>query len=215
MDSKISDLLNKINRLTCSASFPRVSKLEFDLLMEHVRNLYDELDLLRNLRSENRVTAEVDEPLQSEDILPESIKLIGKINLPKEKMEDVIVVKKEEPVAIKTDDKVKAVSKSSINEVIQSTVSLNSKLKPKSSQEVQHKLSTKPLKELINLNKRFIFINKLFNGNTDAFTKAVHQIDSLNDFTSAESFIRSYHWDEPSETVNLFMEMVKQRFGVE
>src|SRR5260221_14355563 len=53
MHSKISELMGKINRLAAHPSFPQVSKVEFDLLMQHVRDLYDELASLKNIEIGN------------------------------------------------------------------------------------------------------------------------------------------------------------------
>jgi hypothetical protein len=88
-----------------------------------------------------------------------------------------------------------------------------------SAKEVHHQLSNKPLRELIDLNKRFVIINELFGGSAEAFSKTIHQIDSFDDFAVAESFIHSqpaaqYAWVESSPTVKLFWELVRQKFGV-
>jgi len=209
MRSKVSDLLDKINRLANPAAITEFSPLELDLLKQYLRDLYQELDSMKNGKRAENIKAEVIETIQPQPVL------IG------EKQKEVIVMPKvEEPVVVKAETKVKPTVKSTINEIVQSTESLNSKLKATTAKEVHHKLSTKPLKELIDLNKRFVVVNELFKGNSDAFAQAVQDIDSAENYNSAESIIRKqfadvHQWDESSETVKLFFKLVKQKFGAQ
>src|SRR5687768_115596 len=64
MHSKVSELIGKINWLTAQSSFPQLSKLEFDLLMQHVRDLYQELDALRNDENAGNKKPEVMAPIK-------------------------------------------------------------------------------------------------------------------------------------------------------
>ncbi|MES2621749.1 MAG: hypothetical protein V4615_12940 [Bacteroidota bacterium] len=226
MNLKVSELLGKINGLINQASFPQVSKLEYDLLMQHVRDLYDELYALRNspknenLRTEIRKPIQKDMPLTEEATAPVEREIIRvqPVMEAKQMVKEERVIK-EEVVVVATEVKTKTISKSSINEVVQSVDSLNSRVRP-APKEIHHKLSNKPLKELIDLNKRFVLINELFGGSSDAFAKAVQQIDTFEDFATTESFIHSqlaanYQWKESGETVKLFWGLVRQKFGAE
>src|SRR5258708_4690066 len=49
---RIAGLIGKINEAVTDARFPGLSKLEYDLLMQHLRSLYEELDALRNVNEE-------------------------------------------------------------------------------------------------------------------------------------------------------------------
>jgi hypothetical protein len=207
MQSKVSDLVNKLNRLTALPSFPNLSSLEHDLLMQHLRDLYEELRLIRD------GNAKPNEKEPEETIEPVAM-------IPDIKPIEVPIVKSKEPVAMKTEDKPSSTSKVSLNEVIQTPDSLHSKLKSTSAREIHHKLSTKPMKELIDLNKRYVVISELFKGDADACAKAIEQIDSSENYASAETYVRStlfpaYQWKESSETVKLFLSLVKQKFGAE
>ena len=209
--SKISELLEKINRIAADADFSKLSKLEFDLLMKHLRDLYAELDAVRNSK---QATAQPEVTVTKRTLNPNESVLI------KEPVTgEPVKHKKEEPV-IKVEVKQKEnISKSSINESVQSSSSLNESLKTVS-KEVHRKLSTKPLKDLIDLNKKFILLNELFKGNAEAFSAAIHHIDNADDLAAAEAFIKAelssnYYWDESSQPVRMFMKLVKQKFGEE
>ncbi len=206
MHSKVSSLLEKVNRLTGQSTFPGISTLEYDLLLQHLRELYEELSLLKEGNTTGGIKEEVSETVEAISVAP----------LLKEPEK---TVKQEEPVIVKSEPQIKPNQKSSINEVNRPGESLNSKVKM-NSKEVHHKLSTKPMKELIDLNKRFVVVSELFKGDADACAKAIHQIDVSENYTSAESYIRStlfptYNWNESSETVKLFLSLLKQKFGVE
>lgn len=209
MRPKVSDLLNKINRL---ALLP-LSGIEIDLLKQHLRELYDELDTIKNQEQIVKNQDVIHETKTQEliAVLQQEIVVEKEEAIPIEKYQ----VKEKQRVAEKVGIATKSQPKSSINEIVQSSESLNSKLKT-SSKEIHHKLSVKPLKELLDLNKRFVIVNELFKGNAEAFAKAIEQIDATNDFSSAEVLIRSqYQLDESSQTARLFFKLVKQKFGEE
>ena len=239
--SKISELMNKIHRLTEDPAFPAVSKLERDLLKQHIRNLYDEVD---GLGDESEIPVKK-EPLEDlpvpakRPVIRPNDNLLMKEEPPIQKtadpvMQEVIVVK-EEPVAVKPaatveiktapktetiiEKQVQTIS-STINESIKSTGSLNEKLKTSSAVEMHKKLASKPLKELIDLNKKFVLLNELFKGNTEAYSAAIAHIDTLGDHESAQSFISTqlvsnYAWDESKQSTRMFFKLVKMKFGVE
>jgi hypothetical protein len=236
--SKISDLLDKINKAFENPAFPAISKIERDLLMQHIRSLYDELDTLvvsNNTEAistgkrevVNDATAVIKRPVirPNDNLLINEDAPIHKIVEPVKKAEAVVI--QEEKVVAKTEVKVepkiekKAQSgSSSINESIKSGGSLNEKLKTSSIVEIHKKLGIKPLKELIDLNKKFVLLNELFKGNTEAYTSAITHIDSLPDYGAAETFISTqlaanYFWDETKQSTRMFTKLVKMKFGVE
>ena len=82
------------------------------------------------------------------------------------------------------------------------------------------KLASKPLKELIDLNKRFVLLSELFKGNSEAYAAAISHIDTLPDYETAVSFINSqlvtnYFWDETKQSTRMFTKLVKLKYGVE
>ena len=226
--SKISELLEKVNRL---ATADNLSLLEIDLLKQHLRDLYDvvsDMSITDDNTSNGKQEVKPAVTVTKRTLNPnQNILLNEEPVVKKEKalleatptIVEPVKQKKEEPV-VKAEVKQKeTVSKSSINESVESVSSLNEKVKT-GSKEVHRKLSTKPLKDLIDLNKKFILLNELFKGNSEAFSAAIHQIDSVADYAEAEAFIKAelhtnYFWDESSQSVRMFMKLVKQKFGEE
>jgi hypothetical protein len=224
--SKVSDLLEKINWVLNNPDFPNISKIEMDILMQYTREFYNELDNLRAqivvpvketsdiIKSTHTFWPEATnrkKQFQANDslLLEEKQAKVKEVKPIEEKPKKATV---QEPV-------VKETRTGTINENIKFPSSLNEKLKS-SGNEVHKRLSSKPLKDMIDLNKRFVILNELFKGNAEAFSSAVNHIDSLNDYNEAQAFVQTqlvsnYFWDESSQSVRMFMKLVKQRFGVE
>ena len=73
------------------------------------------------------------------------------------------------------------------------------------------------LKAAIGLNQRFLFSNALFEGNMEAFNRVINEINHLESKEMADTFLRvqiidKYQWDEESEEVLAFFELVERRF---
>ena len=240
--SKISDLLSKINRAIENPSFPAISKLERHLLQQHLRDLYDEIDAT-TLKANELPFAE---PVKKETIAEEPVPVKKPIIKPNDDLfikeepvkarandpikTEVIIAKKENAPVNKSEVKIetpvekkpeKVVQVSStLNESIKTGGSLNEKLKTSSTVEVHKKLATKPLKELIDLNKKFVLLNELFKGNTEAYTTAIAHIDTLPDYETAQAFITTqlvsnYYWDETKQSTRMFSKLVRMKFGLE
>jgi hypothetical protein len=241
---KISELLDKINKAVENPAFPAVSKLERDLLMQHIRSFYEEIDTATqsNISGDEVIapakTEVVKEPTvlvkrpairPNEDLLiKEEVPMHKPVELLKT---EVVIANEEKIVATKPETNVeqrieKKVEKTvqtgspSINESIKTGGSLNEKLKTSSGVEMHKKLAIKPLKELIDLNKRFVLLNELFKGNAEAYASAIAHIDTLTDYDTAQSFISTqlvsnYYWDETKQSTRMFSKLVRMKFGVE
>ena len=240
--SKISDLLSKISKAIENPEFSAVSKLERDLLKQHIRDLYEEIDAI-GLEINSVVVEPVKKETVSEQAVPTKkpiIKPNDDLFMKEEKVivqhtepvkTEVVTVKKENAPVAKPEIKIEApVEKkaekvaqtvsSSINESIKAGGSLNEALKTSSAVEMHKKLATKPLKELIDLNKKFVLLNELFTGNAEAYTTAITHIDTLPDYEAAQSFITTqlvsnYYWDETKQSTRMFSKLVRMKFGVE
>jgi hypothetical protein len=202
MNSKVSELAEKINRITNRPSFPDMSLLEHDLLLQHLRDFYQELEALRITQ-----TATVKEHVQ----IIEAVASMDKTELP----EKISAKENKEPISAVAADKPE--SKISLNENITSESGLNEKLKPNTT-ELHQKIGAKSLKELIDLNKRFAIVNDLFHGDTQAFSIAIMQVDNASGFKEADDYVRNHlmknlNWDAQSQSCKLFLKLLKQKFG--
>ncbi|NIJ51364.1 hypothetical protein [Dyadobacter arcticus] len=70
----------------------------------------------------------------------------------------------------------------------------------------------------IPLGQRFMFVNQLFNRNSEHFDKAVYELDTVKSFEEAENLIwhryaSKYAWDVNGEAVTALLAIVKRKFA--
>lgn len=234
MRPNVLELVEKINRLLQPAKFQHLTKLEADLLKDYLRSLYDVLDdpafgttaaPVHNLVPEDipvSLTADkpAEESLQPENLLIEvDAPIIDKLPI----IENEVAKPAEQDVSLSPTEEITgkesdAITKGSLNEIIKKpSSSLNEKLKGAGS-EVNKKLAARPLKELIDFNKRHALINELFKGDSSAFSQAVESLDKCGDYEVAEGLLlnnlaRTYHWNIEGQTTRMLIKLLKQRFG--
>lgn len=111
--------------------------------------------------------------------------------------------------------------KKEIHEVIgKKDASLNDRLK-EDKKEVVHTLKDAPVKDLrkaIGLNDKFVFINELFRGDENMYERSIKTINGFQNFAEAEFWIKrelklKLGWDEQSEAVAHFDQVVRRRFS--
>lgn len=78
--------------------------------------------------------------------------------------------------------------------------------------------SIQKLADSIALNERFLFSNELFNGNMEAFKRALTELDHIASIADAQRYIdvqlkTENQWNMESETVERFVSLVKRRFN--
>ena len=70
----------------------------------------------------------------------------------------------------------------------------------------------------IALGQRFMFVNQLFNKNSDSFDEAIRELEQAKTFEEARElmsykFASKYFWDMSSDAVNDLMALVKRKFN--
>lgn len=70
----------------------------------------------------------------------------------------------------------------------------------------------------IALGQRFMFVNQLFNKNSDSFDEAMRELEQAKNFEEAREmmsykFASKYFWDMSSDAVNDLMALVKRKFN--
>lgn len=72
------------------------------------------------------------------------------------------------------------------------------------------------LSKEISLNKKFAFVNELFDGNMDQYSAAIQQLNNIGSLEYAKKYINELkatrRWDRESATVNSFIELVERRW---
>jgi hypothetical protein len=98
--------------------------------------------------------------------------------------------------------------------------SMNEKLRVEKIElgNVLHETPVKDLKKAIGINDRYLFINELFRGDETMYERSIKTINSFNIFPEAEYWIMrelklKLAWNEDSETVVLFDQLIKRRFS--
>jgi len=238
MDSKVSELLNKINGILNQGPVNGLSKLEYDLLMQHVRDLYTELDEARNATEiaavpmakpvvEERIVETIqpeeliiNAPEPKQEVIVQNDIPVKQPELPKQDIiHELPKVEKRIEVPEIIQKQVEAVPPQvPLNERIKTTGTLNERLKAVNT-EIHHKLTTRQFKEMIDLNRRFVFVNELFKGNADSFAQAIQMIDATQDYDNAEAQVTlladEFGWDRSTQSAKLFAKLVRQKFGVD
>ena len=71
------------------------------------------------------------------------------------------------------------------------------------------------LKDRLTINQKFMFTKMLFQGDFDAFSKAITHLDSLSTLEQATSHLHAHYpqWDRETEEYEEFMELVTRRFS--
>lgn len=98
--------------------------------------------------------------------------------------------------------------------------SLNDKLKEEKTEVVEILKSSpvKDLKKAIGINDQYLFINELFRGDENMYERSIKTINTFSIFAEAEYWIQrelkvKLGWDENSEAVQHFNQLVKRRFS--
>lgn len=97
---------------------------------------------------------------------------------------------------------------------------LNDKLKIEQ-KEIATSISEMPIKDLrkaIGINDRFLFLNELFRGDETMYERSIKTINSFNILGEAEFWVSrelktKLGWEDESETVKLFDQLIKRRFS--
>jgi len=76
----------------------------------------------------------------------------------------------------------------------------------------------KNLKELIDINDRFLFIQKLFGGSYLAFEESVNQINSIDTYSEALDYIdykikSNFDWDSNADEVARFLTILEKKYN--
>ncbi len=111
--------------------------------------------------------------------------------------------------------------RSEINEAMsKKELSLNERLKMNNS-EIGNKLKEVPIKDLkkaVGVNERYAFIQELFRGDEIMYERSIKTINSFSVLPEAEYWIQrelkvKIGWNEDSDTVKQFDQLVKRRFA--
>ncbi len=101
-----------------------------------------------------------------------------------------------------------------------SGVELNERNKQEDDNSLGYRLQKSAIRDLraaIGLNERFLFANELFDGNMEAFNRALNELNHIESRDDAYKFINMqlrerFKWNEESEVTEKFLDLVERRF---
>ncbi len=80
-----------------------------------------------------------------------------------------------------------------------------------------HEGQTDSMMAAISVNHRYMFINELFDGEADLFTKAINNVENSSSFDESveilvQNYAKDYHWDMNSDEVKELLKIIFRRF---
>lgn len=190
---------------------------ELNLISESKRTrVVRHIEEAKVLKQESPITKsekeeKVDEVVKIEEVQPEIKPAVTKEvevtppPTPKSETPKTTFVKKEG----------KSLPKSVIGEVLgKENKSLNEQLfTNNTSGEASFQTPISDLKKAIGINDRFFFQRELFESKAEVFDQVVAQINAMQDYDSAITFIKgNFSWNFEEEAAATFLELVKRRF---
>lgn len=164
---------------------------------------------------ENISTVIVDEapPLSNEEEV-----IVTTTQIVEEKKEPLPIA--EEPTKVE-EPIIEKINPAILNESFsqQTTASFNEKLQTSTIETgLNERFAIGSMKSLIDFNRKFVFIQELFKGDSEAYNIAIDTIDKCENIQSAFHFITTsvlptYKWDMNASSVKLFDKLVRQKFG--
>jgi len=165
-------------------------QIEFDIIMENLRRMYDDINKLYrlNVKEEKKTTIPVAEPvLPFAGIVPE--------RTTKPPFETSPVIEKRNEIS----ENPPASTLFSFEDLgfTQKLQEAREKTMPRPTQKVHH-----DLKSLININDKFLFINELFDGNLREYSQAIERMNNSKEKQEAFAFLtellKANYWNSQS-----------------
>jgi len=209
LSAKIEQLLESANR---SGKFSVIDK---DLLTNYVRELYELIVAIQPGRIESRPIEETEERKPKREQ--------PKVQVEEEE-EDNENYTEEQPAEEPPRQKKNDTPKKSITEIYSQRdgngkVTVNEKFK-RQGLEVADRLKQTPIKDLkayIGLNKRFTFINTLFNGDEKRYEETITRVNEFKSYEEAAGYIQnnvlqSFEWKNDEPLVDEFFTLLMRRY---
>ena len=196
----------------------KVPQIEFDIMLENVRKLYENLHMLSRVNDpyeffeQKEKEQETQEPERGE--IPEPL-----IRIQYGRPAEMIEITEPEPVR---KEKIPTAEDISVpGDLFGGELSgFNEKLKEareKSPGMPQKKEKINDLKSLISINEKFLFINELFDGNLRDYNENMEILNKYSDFQSASEYLdllrKKNLWDSASGAFRKMMELLEKRFS--
>ena len=206
---EIKLLLEKINlliRIFDKEGIDKISKLEKELLKEQANNLLHAIEELEVHAIP--VEAAVPPPPAPKQVAPDPPKQIEQVEAPAPKVEEV-PAKEVEEVAAQAPSTPKSTEHLSLNERL-------ALMKEKGETSISNGSKYRNMKEIIDLNKSFIFKKQLFDNNNETYNSFISELNQTDSEESAQVVIDKYAdklgWDTEEKVYELICRAAEKRF---
>ena len=219
MEQRMKEILNQVaeigQRLGQTKEDTPVPSIEVDLILEKIRQLYDNV---RNLNSYSPDSSQTP-PVEKQEIHhPEKETIVAPATEPvaqpsQEPVTESVPEQAPESVPGKTkqEPKILADKYTGGQKYINETLTQNG-----NKQDITSKLQSKPIKDIkssLGINDRFTLIKELFNGDKDSFENTMGILDDAGNFNEAFNYINtSFEWDMEDEAVQMLLDLVRRKF---
>ena len=226
LKDEIEWLLEAINeQFDAIKSYERmVPQIEFDIIMENIRKVYQDLHMLQN--TEDPYTY-FEEKIREEPVMKSMV-----TEAAEEVPEPLFKIQAGEPEAVEQEEdpephvkkkpayvQVQA-QKSDLDMFSDAGSGFTDKLKEareKSFGHRSHPAKTDDLKTSININEKFLIINELFGGNLRDYNETIEKFNGFQDIRIAMEYLdllrKKNVWDSGSGVFNRLKELVENKFA--
>jgi hypothetical protein len=192
----------------------KIPILEFDILKDNIRKLYEKLSLLERLNDPFEIMKPkeqgiIEEPLQPSQTEPVSEK--ADLPVPDETVQNS--EEKDEPL-IPKEETVK------FDLFTSEKSTFNDKLKEAREQTLGPRggpYTPADIKSLININDKFLFINELFDGDYKEYSHAIEIFNNFEEkgeaFEFLDSLLKDNLWNSASPAFQKLKEIIEKKFN--
>lgn len=239
---RIKEKSKRISELISRLDNPGLSRIEYDILLSVLREIYMEISDLKYISDDSYIAIEEldkenNEELEETTIIHESKKTEPEILIEESKIIESVVEKEEVVIQELTSQTLSVNKTESIENVSLVTevssngdrntkvlgeqlgnnkTSLNEKFK-KEDYGINARLNMSPLRDIksgIGVGDRFLYIRELFNGKKEKFDETIDVLNGLSSMNDALSYLDSnYSWSPEDPTVITFLNLVKRRYN--
>jgi len=236
--SSMSEIIGFLNHAVVELESGKVSMEDVEASLEKVRELEEQLILIKHNVAAPTAPNRVAEPevtvkpaVEPEPVKPKAKKK-EKNPEPQEKAAPAAVKKEKAPVVpppapfAEEEEVIIDKNQTSLLDAIEEIRSsepatLNDKMKDQSAPSlasILQKTKIQSLKKAIGINQRFAFTNQLFNADFNAFQNAIETIDSCKSLDEANQFIdgslvSELGWDVEEKNAKEFIRLVERKFA--
>ncbi|MBE9491466.1 MAG: hypothetical protein IMY70_01160 [Bacteroidetes bacterium] len=234
---EIEQIIKKINKRIekVNGFYGKIPRIEIDLLMESIRNLYErvcELDQLNQSviekHTEKGIPDRQTETVETEQEPGKEPSLVTMENPVKEVGDETLEKRREKQIKVKDAGQVisneeklmgTAQKKRKIDLIQNQSITLADKFLDPDDKSIAAKIKNNPIIDLkiaIDINDKFLFIKELFKNNIKDYNEAIENLNSINSIEETTKYLEElkekYKWNDKMEYLIKLREIVERKY---